>query len=314
MRKTRLITGLAGALVLVLASLVAAAATVTPMSSSTGERTAEPSRDPPNTSGDVSNASEAAQLLVEAMGGKQLVLLGELHGTRETPYLVGQVIQHLVAQGETLVLALEIARQEQADVDRYLDSSGDAQARAQLLSARHWQDASHDGRDSQSMLQLIERVRVMRKAHAPVQLVLVDDLEGFRSGGNRDELMARHLRAAIARNPGARMLYLAGNLHARVRPPAQKMLDRDGKPIELLPSAGQQLSDLAPWSVRIDAAQGNAWFCGHKGCGVNPLLDRGAQHSANLEWMGPQEGWDAQLLLPRFTASPPAISVIEDAN
>lgn len=253
--------------------------------------------------------SMAEGLVLEALDAHRLVLLGEMHGTHETPALVAALLTRLAAQDEALVLALEIARQEQAAVDGYLASSGDAGARSRLLAGLHWQDAMHDGRDSVAMLALIEQVRRLRQAGRTVDVVLFDDLEASSVGTDRDAVMAEHLRAAVASKPEARVLVLAGNVHAMVRPSKSQMVGADGKPIQLPRTAGGHLADLNPWSLRIDGAQGNVWVCfSARDCGVRPVQVSGRLSQPTFTHLGNDEPWDARLLLPQFTASPPAIT------
>ncbi|WP_052108111.1 hypothetical protein [Aerolutibacter daejeonensis] len=250
----------------------------------------------------------AEELVLDAMGEHRLVLLGELHGTHETPALVAALLSRLGARDETLVLALEIARQEQSAVDDFLASNGDAVARSRLLAGSHWQ-AIHDGRDSASMLALIEHVRRLRQGGRTVQVVLFDDLDAFSVRGRRDALMAEHLRATVAANPQARVLVLTGNIHAMVRSSKSQMVSADDKPVQLPGTAGDYLADLNPWSLRIDGAEGSMWVCfGARDCGVRPVRGGGPQPRPTLTLLGNDEPWDARLLLPQFTASPPAIT------
>lgn len=251
----------------------------------------------------------AVRLVVDAIGAHRLVLLGEMHGTHETPALVAELLTTLAARDESLLLALEMARQEQAAVDGYVASSGDAAARSRLLAGTHWRDAMHDGRDSAAMLALIEHVRRLRQAGRTVSLALFDDLDAFSAGADRDEVMAKHLRAVVAANPNARVLVLTGNIHAMVRPFKSQMVGADGKPIQLPGTAGDYLADLNPWSLRIDGAEGSMWVCvGARDCGVRPLQGAGPQRQPLFTHLGNDEPWDARLLLPLFTASPPAIT------
>ncbi len=63
------------------------------------------------------------------------LILGETHGTREVLIFAADLACHALAQGRTLVLALEIPASEQVRIDRFLASSGDAAARADLVPA-----------------------------------------------------------------------------------------------------------------------------------------------------------------------------------
>ena len=58
-------------------------------------------------SGHSQSPEEAAKTLVASAGVSRLILLGEMHGTREIPRLVAHVVSHYAAEGPVL-LGLEI--------------------------------------------------------------------------------------------------------------------------------------------------------------------------------------------------------------
>jgi erythromycin esterase-like protein len=246
-------------------------------------------------------------LLLKAVGGHRLVLLGEIHGTRETPALVGALVDRESAAGDKVILGLEIVAQDQAGVDRYLRSRGHAADRAALLAGSHWRDPMHDGRDSAAMFDLIEYVRSLREQGRDIEIVFFDP----GNVDDRDRGMADCLRGAIARARQAKVLVLTGNVHAMTAAPPWEMLD-GGKRIDPPMTAGRLLADLQPFSIDIGAAAGNAWNCTGT-CGVHPTFARGAGNAApSLEFLDPSESaWDAVLLLPRFSASPPAIEALQ---
>ncbi|WAS91908.1 hypothetical protein [Nannocystis punicea] len=74
----------------------------------------------------------------------------------------------MLAQGRPLVLALEIPTTEQARIDRFLASSGDAAARAELVSGDFWTFPMQDGRRSQATVDLLAAAQrwTHEKAHA----------------------------------------------------------------------------------------------------------------------------------------------------
>lgn len=251
------------------------------------------------------------RLLVDAIGTHKLVLLGEMHGTREIPSLVADLVEHEVGghapRGhEPIVLALEITSDNQPIVDHYMVSGGTPADKAVLLAGRHWRDKMHDGRDSQAMSGLIERMRQLKSAGADVSIDLFD----ATGPGERNKRMADHLRALVQRVPRATVLVLTGNVHAMTAPPPGGMYDENG-PIEPPMTAGRFLADLHPLSINIDAAGGDAWNCWGRDCGAHPMYDRGTPRAATLAFANPSESaWNATLTLPRFTASRPAVSTV----
>ena len=244
----------------------------------------------------------ALDLLAAAIADHRLVLLGEIHGTREIPGLVGTLVERESARGK-VILALEIIAKDQAGVDRYLRSSGSAADRSALLSGAHWREPTHDGRDSAAMLELIERMRRLRGQGRDVAIVFFDP----GNVDDRDRGMAGNVRAVVAGAPDARVLALSGNVHAMTAAPPWEMFD-GGKRIEPPMTAGRLLADLHPFSIDIEATTGDAWTC-TGACGVHPVRAREARGAVpRLELYSPSESaWNAALLLPRFSASRPAI-------
>jgi hypothetical protein len=199
----------------------------------------------------------AADAIVAHAANHRLVLLGEFHGTREIPLLVGDLVAHYAAAGP-VQLALEIPRTEQAALDDAIHAATPDAAR-RLLLARDWwhaRDDRHDGRRSLDMLDLVERVRRLRAVGRAVTLLAYDvpvDLSRD-DADRRDREMAARIRADYLAHPATRVLVLSGNVHAMLARPA------DAPPQMPVPM-GVHLRDLDPVSVRITARSGQSWAC-----------------------------------------------------
>ena len=192
----------------------------------------------------------------EAAGANRLILLGEKHGTREIPRLVGRLVDAYTLEGPVL-LALEMPASEQAPLHRYLASNGRAAARAALMSTPFWtiQGDQHDGRRSHDMIDLVEAVRGLKSQGRDVSLMAYDVERGPPlSANHRDQQMAKRVRAAFSALPRGRLLVLGGNVHAMLAKPANA-------PAEMPVPMGYWLRDLAPWSVDIVAGSGAFWGC-----------------------------------------------------
>lgn len=258
---------------------------------------------PPRSVPAIASKPSAQVLLLQAIGDHRIALLGEMHGTREAPALAGQLVSVYAAAQRPVLLGLEIDRGEQADVDRFLASNGDAGARRALLAGTHWL-APFDGRDSKAMSQLIEHVRQLRATGADVRIVYFDDHDPDVDRRNRR--MADTLRAAVKEDPDAMLLVLTGNVHAMThRLPGE--LYSDGKRIEPPMTAGRYLADLGAISIDVSAASGEYSACTARSCGPHPVMERGSQAEPSLAKEAPSESaWDFTLTLPRFHVSPPA--------
>ena len=223
---------------------------------------------------------------------ERLILLGEMHGTREIPQLVGQLIEDLSAE-QPLVLALEVNASEQAAFDHYLASDGGAQARAQLEHSPFWSPKSnqHDGRRNHQALALIERVRALRASGRTLSLLAFDPAASTRDHHERDRVMATSLRKVIADNPDTRVLVLTGNVHAMRSRPSYA-------PPQMQTPMGSYLGDLDPYSINISAREGASWACQRAICA--PIKSAPRQPESGPQTDGP---YDYQLVLARFTVA-----------
>lgn len=233
----------------------------------------------------------AAHELQSAAGEHRLVLLGEMHGTREIPDLVEHLVSAYAEQGPVL-LGLEIPGSEQRTLHRYLDSDGGGDARDALLATRFWniRGDQHDGRRSYDMLDLVEHVRRLRQQGRDVSLLAYDSEPGPRSSPDaRDRAMAARVRTAFNALPSGRMLVLTGNVHAMLERP-------EDAPAEIPLAMGYWLRDSGPWAVDIKAERGHFWAC-RNGCGALPM--RYGPASGPLA----DEPWHYRLVLPEFSVA-----------
>ena len=191
-----------------------------------------------------------------AMPGKRYIIFGEMHGTAETPALFGDFVCHAGRQGP-VVVGLEIPVQEQPALDRYLASRGTAADRSALTGTIHWE--GQDGRASEAMFALVERLRAMRSAGLPIRVhAFVDPGPPAPTQTPYEQRMARQWRAGLDAVAGARLVALVGNIHAR------RVRFRDFDPAAMhLPRAELFTIDTAPIG-------GSAWNC-RETCGPHPV-------------------------------------------
>jgi hypothetical protein len=233
---------------------------------------------------------------VLAMRGKRYIIFGEMHGTAETPALFGDFVCHAARQGP-VVVGLEISMHEQPALDHYLRSRGTAADRSALTGTMHWE--GQDGRASVAMLALVERLRTMRSAGAAIRVhAFVDPGPPAPTQTPYEQRMAQQWRTGLAAVPGARLVALVGNIHAR------RVGFRDFDPAAMhLPHDELITIDMAPNG-------GSAWNCQQSGCAAHPLgragpaTPRGIQPTPALpEQWGRFDRW----LSPggHYSASPP---------
>lgn len=215
------------------------------------------------------HADDTAAQIRQHAGDHRLLVLGEFHGTRETPLLVRQLVDGYSRTGPVL-LALELPRGETPTLRDYLASDGGEKARQHLRGRAFWtvRDDQHDGRRSRDMLAMIESLRVLKSQGRVIDVVGYD--VNASKGGNqvRDDLMAAELRRLYRGLPAnARMLVLTGNVHAMLQRP-------QGMPPEMqMHPMASQLRDLDIYSVRLGAQRGQTWGCAG-GCMARPLREQ----------------------------------------
>lgn len=236
----------------------------------------------------------AAQIRTHA-GDHRLLVLGELHGTRETPLLVQALLQEY-DRSTPLQLALELPTTENAALAAYMASSGDAAAKHALRHSSYWnvKDHLHDGRRSQDMLDLIEAARALRAQGRELAVVGFDgNTTGDGGDGARDADMAKSLRAGFQSLPeNGRMIVLTGNIHgSRTQP---RLIG--------YPPATALLHDLPLYNVRIASRGGEFWACmGYRKCGTRSLITYDGVSPRT--YTSEDRDYDLMVVLPRFTVA-----------
>ncbi len=238
-------------------------------------------------------ADDTAAQIVAHAGDHRLIVLGEYHGTAETPLLVADLMARYSRDNTAVRLALELPMSENVALARYLRSDGDADARRALRASPFWvvKDDQHDGRRSRDMLALIEAVRTLRAQGRDVGVAGYDEETGTAtSSDQRDAAMAAHLRQQFNALPAsARMLVLTGNVHAMRTRPA------DAPPEMQQRTMASYLLDLPLYSVRLEALRGHFWGCAQP-CRARPLTRRAPR--AAKEDAGADRQYDLWIWMP----------------
>jgi hypothetical protein len=233
---------------------------------------------------------------VTAIPPRATLMLGDLHGTREIPAFVGDVVSALVDR-EPVVVALEITRDNTKSVDAYLASDGGPAARKALLATDWWQSPTQDGRRSVAMLELLDRLRVLHQARKPLDVVLIDAVGNDQE--SREAAMADHVLAARRAHPDATLVVYAGNLHTNIgevpfAPGFAWMATRVAR------------ANVPVLSLNARFEEGTSWVCTDH-CGVAFVPARGPERGIRIEptntGRGAYDGWFG---VGPIHASPPA--------
>jgi hypothetical protein len=207
--------------------------------------------------------------LADLMRPGIVLLLGELHGTAESPAFAGEVACNIAQAGYPVVLGLELAPSEQERVDLFLASAGAASDRKALIAGTIWQREYQDGRNSIAMVELIERARLLEAAGLSVRIALFD----AAYNRDRDARMAEALSTAARENEDGITVVLTGNRHSQT--------SGSGEPAAMGSSIVRAIG--ADKVVSLDVAHdgGTSWLCyatteGQE-CGIVKLRRRGPE-------------------------------------
>lgn len=231
-----------------------------------------------------------------------LIMLGELHGTRQIPAFAGDLACTAAIRGLRVRVGLELPRSQDQALATYLAGSGGAAEREALLGAEHWQRVDQDGRGSVAMLALIDRVRMLSKAGLDVELFAFDEEASAESVWNeRDRSMATRILERAAGERQAVVLTLSGNLHNRT----VQGLPWDANAVPM----GVHVLRARPDALSLDGHYqgGTAWIC-QPACGMTKLAGRpGAVGRRIVLHEEPDEhGRHGSFSVGPIEASPPA--------
>lgn len=241
---------------------------------------------------------------------KRVLIFGEIHGTNEAPAIVARIACSMIAAKKRVVVALEVSADEQPLLDHFMSSQGTAADVASLFSGRFsiWKrpTARQDGRSSEAMLTLIEKLRTYRDSGYPISILAADmapdEYQSDRApAGQRDASMARRVAEALRRDEGTVVIGLFGNVHASVTRGSH--WDPEYEP------AGYLLQQQGAYTVNIAFKRGTAWACMPE-CKVQEIPVRpGAKipDPGFYRLEAPTRRHQAMLVLDSISASPPAM-------
>jgi hypothetical protein len=251
--------------------------------------------------------AEVQSDVLEAGG---LLLLSDPAGSQETAEAFDQLVCSALSRGLEVSVALSVSAAEQQRLNTYLDSSGTAEDRAALLRGRFWSRLWQDGRSSEAVMALLERLRLRRAQRQSVAVLAADvDLRGnVRTAFISATLLEHHRQY-----PTRLVLGLFSNTQASQR--AGSQWDSAYLPVGYrLAAAGVPVR-----SFDVSYLAGFQWTCrvfrgGALRCGTWPITPgpkqrmAGARPGLNLFSAKSDEGFDGLWFIGRLSASPPALA------
>ena len=151
------------------------------------------------------------QELLNKTRGKQVILLGELHGTKEIPVMLENAFSRL-AKKETFNVALEIPSRYQSNIDRFLLTGKDDY----LFAADFFLNtAASDGRNSLEYLNLIRKIYAINKKQKKSIHIFCIELDHVQQASSAQEEKETELtKRIIALSKKGRLFVVLGDIHA----------------------------------------------------------------------------------------------------
>ena len=241
-------------------------------------------------------------------GAPTVIIVGEVHGTAESPAFVEELVRRFHEQGASVSLLLEIKVRYAGALIAQPDSES---ARHQLCGSLYdFFVNNRMGHSSLAVAGLMERGLVRMHRSAGFSMRFIDGADGEGNGG-RHAAMARIIAEELYRSDV--VIALLGRYHP---PKVEARLSR----FPLAP-------DVEVLTLFADHPGGTAWNCTREGCGENPLSGTdAARHGEDAarygdRWHGglaPDDRtgdhwtfsghYDANVLLPEASVSPPVFN------
>ncbi len=242
---------------------------------------------------------------------RTVLLLGEMHGTMESPRFVADLLCNVVASGRSAALALQLPEMESGVVSKYLDSEGSKEDRTELLAGARELSLYEDGRFSEAIVGLVESIRDLRAQGGEIELRLfvpsdVDSLTR-QNLSTVEWPMAVKVWEAIEELEADLFIVLAGLTHSRVIRGSE--LNPDYEPMGFI------LTEWNPkWrllSLALSHSGGTAWMCTTRNvvdCRPVPVTGggRGDPNSIYIYGEPAETGHNGLYFVGDISHSPPA--------
>lgn len=231
---------------------------------------------------------------------ERIIVLGEVHGTTETPGAFLAMVCEAAKQGPVTV-GLEMPETDRPLLDMVMSAPDEATAARYLRAGDFGDPRRDDGRHSLAMFDMILGFWRLKAAGLDVALHPFAGRMSVIRG--RDQAwweleMAYGMSRALVDRPDARLMILVGNLHAR-----KTVYDRWSE--VGLPAAGH-LYPADTLTLRTTQQGGQSWNCQEE-CGAHDGMAIDDPDARGII-LGPIDdgAYDGVLAVGPTTASPPA--------
>ena len=111
---------------------------------------------------------------IESVLSRQVIVLGEIHGTNESPRFAENLVCHLLKAKKRVVLALEIQNNYQSQIVEAINQTSEEAAVAQLGKMLFWRASMQDGKRSIGYMSLLRSAWRWKKQNPEFQVIAVD--------------------------------------------------------------------------------------------------------------------------------------------
>ena len=256
------------------------------------------------------------------------VVFGELHGTAQTPALIGDTACALASKGQRILVAIEQNSEDDAALQTVWRGPDKGFAAA-LRALPNWV-GRNDGVGSVAMFAMLVRLHRVRSTGGKIDVVAFnpgDDtalrarFQDLPGQGPHEAGQAENIRRAADAGHYDRVLVLTGNIHARTLP-----IERGGFSFAPMAMRLAPRSDVTALDMRTQG--GTSWGCRMSGrptpgqpidwskivCAAYPLRADRVTGAAPRIALRPvptstdlDPAYDGYYFLDRVTASPPEV-------
>ncbi len=230
------------------------------------------------------------------------LVFGEVHGTVETPAFFAESVCAVVTSGKRVLVGLEQPEASAAAFKTFLQSDGNPEDVGRFLRDSGWglQAAQFpDGRTSEAMLGLVQRLREMRASGYELSVVPFARMTPFAEGESQttyEQGLASSLMEAGSSGAYDFVMVLVGNVHAyKIAIPA-------ATPFEPM---AMHLPQAETVTLSMVSDGGTVWNCSPN-CETHPLrVSNTENHTGIVLGRNIAPGYDGIFSIGVASASPP---------
>ncbi|MCP4984964.1 MAG: hypothetical protein GY928_02520, partial [Colwellia sp.] len=153
------------------------------------------------------NCNKVPSQLKKLITPDNILLFGEMHGTKEMPENFFDVICVASESEKQINIGIEAPSELTKDIQSFIHTSNNSDLNMEFLKHKFWSGEHQDGRASQAMLVLIKKIRTLNLINKNIDIFTFD-----HEVPKRDKLMASTFKANI--DPTKVTLALTGNIHS----------------------------------------------------------------------------------------------------